>query len=197
MMEFRFGIKHRIYNWNMRTARERLGLSQKQLGDIVGIGLGTISQYETLRDFPEEERAELIAQALGMSKDTLFPDWLREFKLERVQPHALDTSISASEAIRQGLISNTLLITDGSEFEDEIDRNMLPGLIAGVLEQALTQREKRVIELRFGLEDGQARTSEEVGNEFCVSRTRILQIEAKALRKLRHPLNSRGLRELL
>ena len=61
----------------------------------------------------------------------------------------------------------------------------------------LTPREEMVLKLRFGLEDGRARTLEEVGKEFKVTRERIRQIEAKALRKLRHPSRSRKLKESL
>ncbi len=61
----------------------------------------------------------------------------------------------------------------------------------------LSDRERRVLELRFGLVDGNSRTLEEVGQEFGVTRERIRQIEAKALRKLRHPLRSRKLRDYL
>jgi len=62
---------------------------------------------------------------------------------------------------------------------------------------SLSERERRVLELRFGLVDGQSRTLEEVGEEFGVTRERIRQIEAKALRKLRHPIRSRKLRDYL
>ena len=62
---------------------------------------------------------------------------------------------------------------------------------------SLTPRERKVLELRFGLEDGRSRTLEEVGREFNVTRERIRQIEAKALRKLRHPTRSRKLRDYL
>ncbi|MEF9988456.1 MAG: sigma-70 family RNA polymerase sigma factor, partial [Christensenella sp.] len=61
----------------------------------------------------------------------------------------------------------------------------------------LTPREEKVLKLRFGLEDGRARTLEEVGKEFQVTRERIRQIEAKALRKLRHPSRSKKLRDFL
>ena len=62
---------------------------------------------------------------------------------------------------------------------------------------SLTNREQRVLQLRFGLEDGRSRTLEEVGKEFNVTRERIRQIEAKALRKLRHPTRSRKLKDYL
>ena len=61
----------------------------------------------------------------------------------------------------------------------------------------LTEREQKVLKLRFGLDDGRARTLEEVGREFNVTRERIRQIEAKALRKLRHPSRSRKLKDYL
>ncbi len=63
--------------------------------------------------------------------------------------------------------------------------------------EGLTLRERRVLQLRFGLEDGRTRTLEEVGREFNVTRERIRQIEAKALRKLRHPSRSRKLKDYL
>jgi len=87
------------------------------------------------------------------------------------------------------------------------DRNALPPVDAAskqlLKEQieevltALTPREQRVLRLRFGLEDGRSRTLEEVGQEFNVTRERIRQIEAKALRKLRHPSRSRKLKDYL
>jgi len=73
---------------------------------------------------------------------------------------------------------------------------LLKEQVAAVLE-SLTGRERRVLQLRFGLEDGRARTLEEIGTDFNVSRERIRQIEAEALRKLRHPSRSRKLRDYL
>ena len=73
---------------------------------------------------------------------------------------------------------------------------MLKDQLANVLD-TLTAREQKVLRLRFGLDDGKARTLEEVGREFNVTRERIIQIEAKALRKLRHPSRSKKLKDFL
>ena len=77
-----------------------------------------------------------------------------------------------------------------------LTKQLLKDQISEVL-STLTPREQRVLQLRFGLEDGRSRTLEEVGLEFSVTRERIRQIEAKALRKLRHPSRSRKLRDYL
>ena len=79
---------------------------------------------------------------------------------------------------------------------DAASRELLKEQMQDVL-HSLSERERRVLELRFGLVDGQSRTLEEVGEEFGVTRERIRQIEAKALRKLRHPIRSRKLRDYL
>ncbi|MBQ1814966.1 MAG: sigma-70 family RNA polymerase sigma factor, partial [Ruminococcus sp.] len=79
---------------------------------------------------------------------------------------------------------------------DAASHTMLREQLADVL-STLTPREAKVLKLRFGLEDGRSRTLEEVGKEFNVTRERIRQIEAKALRKLRHPSRSRKLKDYL
>jgi RNA polymerase primary sigma factor len=79
---------------------------------------------------------------------------------------------------------------------DAASRQLLKEQIDAVL-SSLSPREQRVLQLRFGLEDGRSRTMEEVGKEFNVTRERIRQIEAKALRKLRHPSRSRRLKDYL
>ena len=79
---------------------------------------------------------------------------------------------------------------------DEAGRQMLRQELESVL-QSLTPREAKVVEMRFGLLDGRARTLEEVGTEFGVTRERVRQIESKALRKLRHPSRSKKLRDFL
>ena len=86
------------------------------------------------------------------------------------------------------------IIKDGPErYSDDSE----PQGTAGIPMDTLTPREKKVLELRFGILDGRTRTLEEVGKEFNVTRERIRQIEAKALRKLRHPSRSKRLRDFL
>ena len=79
---------------------------------------------------------------------------------------------------------------------DAASHQLLKEQVEDVLE-SLTDRERKVLQLRFGLDDGRSRTLEEVGKEFHVTRERIRQIEAKALRKLRHPSRSRKLKDYL
>ena len=79
---------------------------------------------------------------------------------------------------------------------DAASHQLLKEQVEDVLE-TLSEREAKVLQLRFGLEDGRSRTLEEVGKDFGVTRERIRQIEAKALRKLRHPMRSKKLRDFL
>ena len=118
---------------------------------------------------------------------------VRRFKRISEEPMSLETPIGSED--------NSFL---GDFIEDEsmtgpVDaatKELLKEHMGEILEQ-LTERERKVLEMRFGLVDGQGRTLEEVGNEFGVTRERIRQIEAKALRKLRHPLRSRKLKDYL
>jgi RNA polymerase primary sigma factor len=109
------------------------------------------------------------------------------------EPMSLETPVGVEENSSLGDF-----IEDDSvpEPADVASREMLREQMQATLD-SLSSRERRVLELRFGLEDGQSRTLEEVGQRFGVTRERIRQIEAKALRKLRHPTRSRKLRDYL
>jgi len=198
--EFRLGLKQRLYNWNMRIAREVKGWRQADLANASGIGAATISQIETLRYFPKRNQAERIAEVLGQTIESLFPEWLKEFKLKELPKAIEDRCISLEEAIKRHLIAPELLLETNigwGETPEDIEKRVgLGRLIPEVLE-TLTPRERKVIELRFGLDDGGSRTLAEVGGEFNITRDRIRQIEAKALRKLRHPIRSRKLKDFL
>ncbi len=199
-MEFRFGLKQRIYNWHMRVARQAKGWCQRDLANATSLSAATIGHFENLRQFPSLEQSKIIAEALGQDIETLFPDWLKAFKLRRVPEPIGDRSISLKEAIERRLIpldSLSHLQLDEGHTAEDIERQVdLQNLIPQALD-CLTPRERRVIELRFGLDGGHSRTLDQIGRIFNVTRPRIQEIEGKALRKLRQPSNSKGLRDLI
>jgi len=110
-----------------------------------------------------------------------------------LEPMSLETPVGAEENSSLGdFIEDDSLPAPA----DQASRHLLKEQMKEIL-SSLSERERKVLEMRFGLKDGTARTLEEVGQEFGVTRERIRQIEAKALRKLRHPIRSRKLRDYL
>jgi RNA polymerase primary sigma factor len=121
------------------------------------------------------------------------PEKVREIIKASQQTLSLETPIGEEEDAHLGdFIEDRAALAPA----EAASHQLLKEQVAAVL-HSLTGRERRVLQLRFGLEDGRARTLEEVGREFNVTRERIRQIEAKALRKLRHPSRSRKLRGYL
>lgn len=148
----------------------------------------------------EERRAILEAQARGEAPDPILQRHLRRaaLKVRRImkisqEPMSLEMPIGQEENSSLGDF-----IEDESVMgpADQASRELLREQMRDALE-VLNERERQVLEMRFGLLDGQPRTLEEVGQAFQVTRERIRQIEAKALRKLRHPLRSRKLKDYL
>ena len=106
---------------------------------------------------------------------------------------SLETPIGEEEDSHLGdFIQDERALAPADAASQQLLREQVEDVLA-----TLTSRERRVLQLRFGLEDGRSRTLEEVGREFSVTRERIRQIEAKALRKLRHPSRSRKLKDYL
>lgn len=141
-----------------------------------------------LQELGREPTPEEVAERLNVSVSRV-----REvLKISR-DPVSLDTPIGEEDDSHLGDF-----IEDDSALSpaDSAAFSMLRAELATALE-SLTDRERQVVKLRFGLEDGRARTLEEVGKEFNVTRERIRQIEAKALRKLRHPSGSKRLKDFL
>lgn len=141
-----------------------------------------------LQELGREPTSEEVAERLNVSVSRV-----REvLKISR-DPVSLDTPIGEEDDSHLGDF-----IEDDSALSpaDSAAFSMLRAELATALE-SLTDRERQVVKLRFGLEDGRARTLEEVGKEFNVTRERIRQIEAKALRKLRHPSRSKRLKDFL
>ena len=121
------------------------------------------------------------------------PEKVREIAKVSQLPISLESPIGEEEDSHLG---DFIEDRDALPPVDAASKQLLKEQIEEVL-TALTPREQRVLRLRFGLEDGRSRTLEEVGQEFNVTRERIRQIEAKALRKLRHPSRSRKLKDYL
>jgi RNA polymerase primary sigma factor len=118
---------------------------------------------------------------------------VREIIKVSQEPVSLETPIGEEEDSHLGdFIEDRAALAPA----DAASHQLLKEQVEAVLD-SLSGRERRVLQLRFGLEDGRSRTLEEVGKEFNVTRERIRQIEAKALRKLRHPSRSRKLKDYL
>lgn len=135
-----------------------------------------------------EPSAEEIAEELDMPVEKV-----RDIMRVAQEPVSLETPIGEEEDSHLG---DFIPDDDAPAPADAASHTMLKEQLSEVLD-TLTQREKKVLILRFGLEDGRSRTLEEVGRDFNVTRERIRQIEAKALRKLRHPTRSKKLKDFL
>ena len=143
---------------------------------------------QLLHENGHEPTAEEIAERLEMPVDKV-----REIMRVAQEPVSLETPIGEEEDSHLG---DFLPDEDAPVPAEAASQTLLKEQLAEVL-KTLTPREEKVLRLRFGLEDGRPRTLEEVGKEFNVTRERIRQIEAKALRKLRHPSRSKKLRDFL
>ncbi len=143
---------------------------------------------QLLQEKGREPKVDEIAQAMNMSEDRV-----REIMKIAQEPVSLETPIGEEE---DSILGDFIPDGDAPAPEDKAAYMLLREQLIDVLD-TLAPREAKVLKLRFGLEDGRARTLEEVGGEFNVTRERIRQIEAKALRKLRHPSRSRKLKDFL
>jgi len=143
---------------------------------------------QLLQEKGREPKPEEIGEEMGISAEKV-----REIMKIAQEPVSLETPIGEEEDSHLG---DFIEDEDSPAPASAASYILLKEQLDGVLD-TLTDREKRVLELRFGIEDGRPRTLEEVGKEFGVTRERIRQIEAKALRKLRHPSRSKKLKDYL
>lgn len=192
--DYRKGYKFSTYaTWWIRQAITRAIADQARTIRIPVHMVETINrlirvQRQLLQELGREPQPEEIAQTLGISVDKV-----REIQKISQEPVSLETPIGEEEDSHLGDFiqdDNVPVPADAAAF------TLLRQQLDEVLD-TLTEREQKVLRLRFGLSDGRARTLEEVGKEFKVTRERIRQIEAKALRKLRHPSRSRKLKDYL
>ena len=144
-----------------------------------------------LQELGREPTVEEIAEAMSKGQEVVVtPEKVREIIKVSQEPVSLMTPIGEEEDSTLGDFIEDRAALAPSE---AASHQRLKEQVEAVLD-SLSGRERRVLQLRFGLEDGRARTLEEVGKEFNVTRERIRQIEAKALRKLRHPSRSKRLK---
>ena len=188
------GFKFSTYaTWWIRQAITRAIADQARTIRIPVHMVETINKVkkvssQLLHKNGHEPTAEEIATELAMPVDKV-----REIMRVAQEPVSLETPIGEEEDSHLG---DFIPDDDAPAPADAASHTLLKEQLDEVL-QSLTDREAKVLRLRFGLEDGRPRTLEEVGKEFDVTRERIRQIEAKALRKLRHPSRSKKLKDLL
>lgn len=192
--DYRKGYKFSTYaTWWIRQAITRAIADQARTIRIPVHMVETINKVkkvssQLLHENGHEPSAEEIAERLDMPVDKV-----REIMRVAQEPVSLETPIGEEEDSHLG---DFIPDEEAPVPAEAASQTLLKEQLADVL-KTLTPREEKVLRLRFGLEDGRPRTLEEVGKEFNVTRERIRQIEAKALRKLRHPSRSKKLRDFL
>ncbi|MBR5560786.1 MAG: RNA polymerase sigma factor RpoD [Clostridia bacterium] len=188
------GFKFSTYaTWWIRQAITRAIADQARTIRIPVHMVETINKLirvsrQLLQEKGREPQPEEIADAMGITVEKV-----REIIKIAQEPVSLETPIGEEEDSHLG---DFIQDDDAPPPAEAASFTLMKEQLMGVLD-TLTPREKKVLSLRFGLEDGRQRTLEEVGQEFNVTRERIRQIEAKALRKLRHPSRSKKLKDYL
>ncbi len=192
--DFRKGFKFSTYaTWWIRQAITRAIADQARTIRIPVHMVETINKLirvsrQLLQELGRDPVPEEIAREMGITEDKV-----REILKIAQEPVSLETPIGEEEDSHLG---DFIEDHDARAPAEEASFTLLREQLDEVLE-TLTDREQKVLRLRFGLDDGRARTLEEVGQKFGVTRERIRQIEAKTLRKLRHPSRSKKLKDYL
>lgn len=191
--DWRRGYKFSTYaTWWIRQAITRAIADQARTIRIPVHMVETINRFNRtqrrlMQELGREPSPEEVAEALGID-----PAKAREIVKVSQEPTSLATPVGDEDDSALG----DFIPDEKSRPEEQATRELLKEHLDDVL-NTLSPREKRVLQLRFGLEDGKQRTLEEVGKEFGVTRERIRQIEAKAVRKLKHPTRAKKLRDYL
>lgn len=192
--DYRKGFKFSTYaTWWIRQAITRAIADQARTIRIPVHMVETINkliriQRQLLQDLGREPTPEEIGAEMDMPTEKV-----REILKIAQEPVSLETPIGEEDDSHLG---DFIEDQDATSPEDHASYELLKEQLESVLD-TLTDREENVLRLRFGLDDGRTRTLEEVGKVFGVTRERIRQIEAKALRKLRHPSRSKQLKDFL
>ncbi len=191
--DWRRGYKFSTYaTWWIRQAITRAIADQARTIRIPVHMVETINRFNRtqrrlMQELGREPQPEEVAKALDIDESKA-----REIIKVSQEPTSLETPVGDEEDSHLG----DFIADQGLQPDEQATRELLKIHLDEVLD-SLSPREKRVLQLRFGLEDGKQRTLEEVGKEFGVTRERIRQIEAKAIRKLKHPTRAKKLRDYL
>ena len=189
------GFKFSTYaTWWIRQAITRAIADQARTIRIPVHMVETINkltriQRQLVQDLGRDPTAEEIAEKM----EGISPEKVREIQKIALEPVSLETPIGEEDDSHLG----DFIEDKEAMSPDEYANNQLLKDEINMVLQGLTEREEKVLRLRFGLYDGRTRTLEEVGKEFNVTRERIRQIEAKALRKLKHPTRSKRLKDFV
>lgn len=189
------GFKFSTYaTWWIRQAITRAIADQARTIRIPVHMVETINKLTRIqRQLVQELGREPSAEEIAEKMDGMTPEKVREIQKISLEPVSLETPIGEEDDSHLG----DFIEDEGAMSPDDYAANeLLKDELNDVLLE-LTDREEKVLRLRFGLDDGRTRTLEEVGKEFNVTRERIRQIEAKALRKLKHPSRSKRLKDFL
>ena len=189
------GFKFSTYaTWWIRQAITRAIADQARTIRIPVHMVETINKLTRIqRSLVQELGREPTAEEISANMEGISPEKVREIQKIALDPVSLETPIGEEDDSHLG---DFIEDKDALSPDQYANNELLKDEINMVL-QGLTEREEKVLRLRFGLEDGRTRTLEEVGREFNVTRERIRQIEAKALRKLKHPTRSKRLRDFI
>ena len=191
--DWRRGYKFSTYaTWWIRQAITRAIADQARTIRIPVHMVETINRFNRtqrrlMQELGREPNPEEVAVVMGVDAAKA-----REIVKVSQEPTSLETPVGDEEDSHLG----DFIADQGLQPDEQATRELLKVHLDEVLD-SLSPREKRVLQLRFGLEDGKQRTLEEVGREFGVTRERIRQIEAKAIRKLKHPTRAKKLRDYL
>ena len=192
--DYRKGYKFSTYaTWWIRQAITRAIADQARTIRIPVHMVETINKLirvnrQLVQEYGRDPRPDEIAKEMGITEDKV-----REIMKIAQEPVSLETPIGEEDDSHLG---DFIEDSDAPAPAEAVAVSLLKEQLMEVLD-SLTPREAKVLRLRYGLDDGKARTLEEVGKEFNVTRERIRQIEAKALRKLRHPSRSKRLKDFL
>jgi len=189
------GFKFSTYaTWWIRQAITRAIADQARTIRIPVHMVETINKLTRIqRQLIQELGREPTAEEIADKMDGMTPEKVREIQKISLEPVSLETPIGEEDDSHLGdFIEDEQAMSPDDYAANELLKDELNEVLL-----ELTDREEKVLRLRFGLDDGRTRTLEEVGKEFNVTRERIRQIEAKALRKLKHPSRSKRLRDFL